>query len=425
MSEIAQGRVSTHDARVLLCHGGAFGKLRKELVNTLGWRIARGVLMRYGYHRGTEVANILGERYPWDNSREWLLAGMKYLTLKRVATVSVESINIDEETRICRAAGAWRDCYEAEDHLLYLGQDNYAACWVLTSFLAGYASLVVRTEMICIENTCVAKGDDLCRWELREASAWGPEADEAREALHAVDLSRHMDRLARNRRLATMSTYTAGLAHELKNPLNSASIQLQLLERILNKGRDSAQTALEAECLQITEKVREEIQRLTRLVEDFILFARPRSAEPRPEPLADIIKEVCQAVSAAAKVQGISISCEISSGLAHVSVDREKIREAIYNLVTNAIEAMPDGGTVRINACKKDGMAEVTVSDNGPGIPESVRPQVFDVFFSTKEMGTGLGLPIAHRIIEEHGGSLELESTGPDGTTFAMRLPFA
>ena len=223
-----------------------------------------------------------------------------------------------------------------------------------------------------------------------------------------------------------MTTFTAGLAHEIKNPLNSASIQLQLLERNLLKTASQPSQPLTDQCLEITGRVRHEIGRLNLLIEDFLLFARPYDLHPQREDLGLLLDQCIEKVQLQADEAQVQFERDYEAGQVSVEVDEEKIQQAFVNLLSNAIEAMPGGGTliIQVGTCKDHSC--IVFSDSGPGIPDSIKPQIFDVFFSTKEIGTGLGLPIACRIIEEHGGSLKLESTStPGGTVFAATLPFA
>ncbi len=224
-------------------------------------------------------------------------------------------------------------------------------------------------------------------------------------------------RTLRAERLAAVGTMAAGLAHEVRNPLNSALLQLTLLERRVKKG--DSQTAV----LGISQIVRDEIQRLERMVRDFLAFAQPRPVEPRAMGMNDLVRSVMLLVAPEAEVGRVDTVTELDPTLPEVWGDAERLRQVLLNLVRNALEAMPRGGRLVVRSRPGQGAtAEVDVEDTGTGFAEDI--PVFDAFFTTKEKGTGLGLAIVHRIITDHGGSIRVRS-GAGGTCFSITLPTA
>ena len=225
-------------------------------------------------------------------------------------------------------------------------------------------------------------------------------------------------RTLRAERLAAVGTMAAGFAHEVRNPLNSASLQLTLLERRAEKGNLSRDTVLG-----ITQIVKDEIQRLERMVKDFLAFAQPRPIEPRPMTINDLVRSVLLLVTPEAEAIGVEPVTELDPALPDIWGDTERLRQVLLNLVRNALEAMPQGGRLVLRSRHGPGAtAEIDVEDSGPGFAEDL--PVFDAFFTTKEKGTGLGLAIVHRIITDHGGSIRVRS-GPGGTCFSICLPTA
>jgi signal transduction histidine kinase len=258
-------------------------------------------------------------------------------------------------------------------------------------------------------------GPRIIRWQCRELP--GPSGSHTTYAM-GIDVTTEremMRRTLRAERLAAVGTLAAGLAHEVRNPLNSASLQLQVLKRRLAKGQHEAAVVA-------ADLVLGEIQRLDNLVSDFLAFARPqplRTKETDPNPL---VQSVAQLLKPEADAKGVELELELCDAIEHVDVEEERMRQVLLNLTRNAIEAVGPNQRVVLRTCAADvgGDVRVEVEDNGPGFPEEA--PVFDAFYTTKEHGTGLGLAIAHRIVTDHGGSLAVSSE-PGRTQFTVTLP--
>lgn len=217
-------------------------------------------------------------------------------------------------------------------------------------------------------------------------------------------------------RLAAVGTLAAGLAHEIRNPLNGAQLHVSFLERALKKSKVGDADALEA-----VEVVRDEIKRLARLVTDFLDFARPRPLVTAPMTVRALVEKVVPLVTTAADATHAKIVVDLPAAELTVEVDRERLQQVLLNLMQNAIEALARGGTVTVRARREPRLAVIDVEDDGPGLPSDSAP-IFDAFFSTKPAGTGLGLAIVHRIVTDHGGTIDIESR-PGRTRFRIRLP--
>ena len=223
-------------------------------------------------------------------------------------------------------------------------------------------------------------------------------------------------RLVETERLAAVGELVAGVAHEVNNPLGSISAFAQLLLR------DEGLTVEQRESLEI---IHGETLRATQVVRDLLAFAR-RSAPRRAEV------DLSQVVARALRLRGYQLASY--DVVAHVSIpddipdvigDARQLQQVVLNLITNALQAMPQGGELRVSASAGAGNVTLTISDTGTGIPESVRPHIFEPFFTTKEEGegTGLGLSVSYGIIAAHGGTLSLSASSPEGTTFSLTLP--
>jgi DNA-binding NtrC family response regulator len=167
------GVITFAGERAVLLDAFALGLLRRELISTLGLTAARVVLTRFGYAHGWRVAEMLRKGFPWDSEEEWRIAGARLHTLQGLVRAEVTRASFNSASPA--AEGIWHDSYEAEQHLLHLGQAEEPVCWTLTGFATGYMSCVYGKEIIAIEDRCRGKGDALCRVAVKSKEEWGPE----------------------------------------------------------------------------------------------------------------------------------------------------------------------------------------------------------------------------------------------------------
>jgi signal transduction histidine kinase len=217
-------------------------------------------------------------------------------------------------------------------------------------------------------------------------------------------------------RLTAMQTMTAGIAHEVRNPLNAARLQLELLERRLRKRTDDDRLVEPCELAQ------KEIERLTLLLNDFLAFARPPELHVQDADVVQILNHVVGLERVAAEQRGADVALAAAPSQLIAHVDGAKIQQVVLNLVRNAVEAVTAGGHVEVGLAVTDEQFTIAVSDDGPGMPEEVRERIYEPFFSTKEGGTGLGMSIVHSLVSLHGGTIGL-LTGPAGTRFDVSIP--
>lgn len=237
---------------------------------------------------------------------------------------------------------------------------------------------------------------------------------EAQLSLEA--LQRAQEGMMRNERLAAIGTLAAQLAHEVRNPLNSINLQLVLLERRLGKLGENERRDMGG----LVETARSEIVRLDGLVQESLSLSSVDRLALRPGNPEDALRDTMMLMAPYARERGVDVREAYAGVPVEVPLDREKLKQVLINLVRNAIEAMPQGGLLRVTSALHGGVVSMSVSDSGVGIPLGV--DVFDLFVTTKADGTGLGLPIAKRIVEAHGGSLSYESAPGKGTTFTVAL---
>jgi nitrogen fixation/metabolism regulation signal transduction histidine kinase len=233
------------------------------------------------------------------------------------------------------------------------------------------------------------------------------------------DLASNRLRLAQAERVAAWREVARRLAHEIKNPLTPIAMSVETLRDALAAGRRDFPEIFD----EGTRAIGEEVRRLKRIVDEFSRFARL----PAPERAAVAPEELVGAVLALypSAPPGVSVERRIAPGLPAVSADRDQVLQLLLNLLRNALDAMPEGGPLLLEARAEGAGVALSVKDGGAGISAEDLPHVFEPYFTKKEGGTGLGLAIAHRIAEEHGGRLTVESTPGQGATFTLWLPAA
>ncbi len=231
-----------------------------------------------------------------------------------------------------------------------------------------------------------------------------------------AELARTQEQLVQRERLAALGELAAVVAHEVRNPLGAIFNSVSYIRRLI--GADNP-------ALPMVEIVAEEAERLNHIVDDLLHFARPASPSPSPVPLLRLLEDAVRTALAVATGK-VAVEWTVEAELP-VAVDERMIRQAFINLALNAVQAMPQGGTLQIGLRRAAGPkpeVQVEFSDTGSGISEELKARIFEPFFTTKAQGTGLGLAIVKRIIESHSGRLVLESEPGRGTTFRLFLPF-
>jgi signal transduction histidine kinase len=221
-------------------------------------------------------------------------------------------------------------------------------------------------------------------------------------------------RMARFERLASLGRLSAGIAHEVRNPLTGISLLLdELHDRMLANPEDQG----------LIQRALEEIERLEGLVNELLNFASPPDARLAPGDLAEVMRDTLFLVSKQFQKQQIHLIEDIPEHLPHPKIDSGRLKQAILNLLTNALDAMPDGGELWISAQRSAEGAWLTIRDTGQGVPADRLELIFEPFYTTKGEGTGLGLSITHTIIAGHGGRIEVKSSKGKGTEFRIYLP--
>ncbi|HEV2619607.1 MAG TPA: ATP-binding protein, partial [Acidobacteriaceae bacterium] len=228
-----------------------------------------------------------------------------------------------------------------------------------------------------------------------------------------------------SRRLAAIGRLTANVGHEVKNPINAMVVHLELL-----RGKLAAPNLDQASAQRHVEILSDEMRRLDRVVETLADFSRPMNLDLREHDLRRVIDQTLDLAGAELKEHGVRIESEFPSTEIPVRIDAELMRQAFLNLILNAMQAMPAGGVVRVSIRREPRLAVVEITDNGSGIPDAVLPRIFDLYFTTKTRGSGIGLAMTYRILQLHGGALAVRSKADaaspiHGTTFTLHIPMA
>jgi len=225
-----------------------------------------------------------------------------------------------------------------------------------------------------------------------------------------------------SRKLAALGRLTSGVAHEVKNPLNAMTIHLELLKgKLMARARpgEGGEPALDHVAI-----IGNEIKRLDQVVQGFLKFMRPEDLRLQPVAVDGLLQEIAKVVEPDAAGNGVRVQVECPASVPDVHGDPGSLRQALLNLSINACQAMTHGGTLRLAArAASRRRVEIVVEDTGPGIKPTEMPRIFDLYFTTKNGGSGIGLSMVYRTVQMHDGDIEVQSTVGTGTTFRILLP--
>jgi signal transduction histidine kinase len=239
----------------------------------------------------------------------------------------------------------------------------------------------------------------------------------------AAALDEREQRLVRSERLAAVGKIAAQITHEVRNPLSSIGLNAEMLEEEV--GALEGPPAQVEEARQLVRAIVKEVDRLTDITEEYLRFAKLPQPKLEREDLRQIVASLCAFLQPEMQARGVTVEVSAPGDLPLVAADEHQLRQALLNLLRNAVEAMTGGGRLGLAMAAGEKLVTLRISDSGQGIDPEHLAKIFDPFFSTKEHGTGLGLALTQQIIVEHGGTIDVESSPGKGTTFTVRLPAA
>jgi len=234
--------------------------------------------------------------------------------------------------------------------------------------------------------------------------------------------ARAEEALRRRDRLAAMGELASTVAHEVRNPLNAIGMTAQRLRREFVGEERAPQPQDQAELRELLDVLSGETQRINRIVQQFLDYARPPRLNPRQGSLRDMLADAAESLRAKAAARRVSLDTDLT-GVGEALFDPDQLKQAVDNLLRNAIDASPEGGRVTLRARATASGHVIVVEDDGPGIPPEQLPKIFDLYFTTKADGTGVGLAVTHQIVDAHHGSIEVDSLPGKGTRMMVSLP--
>jgi signal transduction histidine kinase len=232
------------------------------------------------------------------------------------------------------------------------------------------------------------------------------------ESVHRIE-----DEIELSRRLSAIGRLTSGVAHEVKNPINAIVVHLEVLRQKMKE--------IDPDTRRHMDVISSEIQRLDRVVQTLVDFTRPVELRLSDMDLRKVVEDVVTLASPSAEKNNVQVEREAAPEPLPVRIDFDLVKQALLNIVLNGVQAMPQGGTLRITVERDGDGALISVRDHGAGIPDNIRDKIFNLYFTTKTGGSGIGLAMAYRVVQLHHGSVEFTSIIDHGTTFYLRFPLA
>jgi len=285
-----------------------------------------------------------------------------------------------------------------------------------------HISQVIQEGYSELETVFLSQTGNEIEVEISSSAMYTPTGEFQRARSFARDVTdrKKLERqLVRWERLATVGSMSAKVAHEIKNPLSALSLNMELLEDEV----DGYQNVNTNEAKVLFGSISSELERLTNLTDEYLQFARLPKQAPEPINLKELFPRLIPLLGAELHRRGIKLSLDLAADLPPLEGEKNQLMQVFINLIRNAEEAMPEGGSIFISAQPTDSFLRILVADTGSGIDSQDLPRIFDPFYTTKDTGTGLGLPFVQQVMREMQGKVTCQSERGKGTTFTLYFP--
>lgn len=441
------GHVLLHGRRMLIFAQSALGTLNELVVTHLGHEFAAAIFTQFGFRCGREDYQGVATDVAWDTEVDRISSGPVMHMWEGIVHVTPTALAYDRATGHFRMAGEWRNSYEAENHLDRFGRSTHPVCWALTGYASGWAGEFFGSDLLAIETTCVAQGDDVCRFEIRPEPEWDARADPWRTALTATPesvtsvmeskvVARTEELFQSNRRLAAArdaaqranavkTAFLANISHELRTPMNGVIGMAEVL-------RASDLTADQREMVDlIIEAGTQQVDIVTDILDYASIESGGLSAKIERTDLAALVAAAVAPFRSRAQAKGLQLRIAEPEPAAPATVDTDpaKLRHLLNTLLSNAVKFTPTGGTVTVALGRLDAHPVIHVADTGIGMPPEVVDGLFEPFaqadtsITRRFGGTGLGLAICRELAGVLGGRIDVSSQEGVGSTFTVVLP--
>jgi signal transduction histidine kinase len=298
---------------------------------------------------------------------------------------------------------------------------------ILLVALLGFVIFFIGEKVIRPLARITRESEAVARGAFQRITPYGDPQNEIHHLVTAInrmmtELEKRQEQLIQSRKIASIGTLTAGIAHEINNPVNNISL---ILESLIDSGAEMD----EKERFRLYQEAMDQADRTSEIVKNLLEFSRASHRRVEEVSLVDIVDKTARLVGNELDLHNVKFSKEVEASLPRMLLDKGGMQQVLLNLFVNSIQAMESGGELRVVIALLEGSQEarIDVIDTGPGIPEDIIEQVFDPFFTTKKdgMGAGLGLSVSYNIVKKNGGRMEVKSSPDKGACFSIFLPLA
>ena len=443
-----EGQIKLGEERILLFSQTAVSLLRSLMHAQLGPTMTRMLLSQFGYQQGRGDYETLQGMFKWDSDEQLLAAGPLMHAWSGIVQVEPLHMEVDRASGHFHFRGVWHNSYEAEIYKKNFGRSSEPVCYSLSGYGSGWCTAFFGKPLLEIEHRCVARGDEVCEWEIKPWDAWGPEADPWKKSLLATSSSLYQDLLASHRTISELNQNLEKeverrsaenkkllrmICHDLVVPLKAMEKSVHTLVGPLREVNEVQAEATLLTCLQAMQEMLGQVREADAL----------ESGKKAPPVRAVSLHDALDTIRIMFKVplENKNLHLQVANRLTVADSlgvpPITFISNILSNVMSNAIKFSPRDGTIFIEAQVEGDFVKISVRDEGIGIPARLRPHIFSQQMPTSrpgtagESGTGFGLPIVKSYIDGIGGRIEIQSRSREedpnhhGTTVSLYIPRA